>query len=540
MRKGLRRIKDAFSKRIPVYYRRLVFRGVLLAILLQVSISGCTSLFSRGNYSSSSSIEPVPQPLREFRGVWVASVVNIDWPSEKGLSTSAQQAELVALLDQVVRLNMNAVIFQVRPAADALYDSALEPWSEYLSGTMGVAPEPFYDPLAFAIEEAHKRGLELHAWFNPFRARHVSGSGEAVHSHVSNVLPDAVVQYGEQLWMDPGNEAAQYHTLRVIRDVVQRYDVDGIHIDDYFYPYPTKDKKGRLIDFPDHESWAKANESSVVMSRNDWRRSNINKFVERLYQTVKQEKPWVKVGISPFGIWRPGHPENIRGLDAYSNLYADSKLWLQNGWVDYLSPQLYWSINSSGQSFTSLYSWWSDQNIRNRHVWPGSAIYRVDTHGWREKEIIDQIRFTRDAQTHSGNILFSMRILNQKSHRLAEYLASEVYTEPALIPESSWLYYPGPGKPSLDIVKASRQLLTLHINTYTPERVRKWVVRARYGREWQMAIVPGDQMSYQLPAHFERLPIGEIAVSAVGRLGKESAIARMELDSDRSEIKKTW
>lgn len=483
----------------------------------------------------------MPEPRREFRGVWIATVVNIDWPSQKGLSSADQQAELRALLDQVVRLNMNAVIFQVRPAADALYDSGIEPWSEYLSGEMGVAPEPYYDPLAYAVQEAHKRGLELHAWFNPFRARHASGSGEAVQNHVSNILPEAIVQYGDQLWMDPGNKAAQRHTLRVIQDVVKRYDIDGVHMDDYFYPYPVRDQSGNLIDFPDDDSWARAKENQVIVSKEDWRRNNINQFVEKLYDAVKQEKPWVKVGISPFGIWRPGHPEKIRGMDAYSSLYADSKLWLQNGWVDYLSPQLYWSINSSGQSYTSLYSWWSDQNIRNRHVWPGSAIYRVDAHGWREKEIIDQIRYTRESQENSGNILFSMRILNQKSHRLAEYLANEVYTEPALIPESSWLHYPAPGKPSLDVVNSSQQLLTLHINTYTPARVKKWVVRARYGKEWKMAIVPGDQMSYQLPVSFEQLSIGEIAVSAVGRLGKESAVTRMALEpEDSDESTKAW
>ena len=538
MRKGLRRIRYQINKRIPVYYRKLVLRGVVLAVLLQISVSGCTSLFSGSG--DNGAIEPIPQPRREFRGVWIASVVNIDWPSAKGLSTAKQQAEFSALLDQVVQLNMNAVVFQIRPAADAMYDSAIEPWSEYLTGEMGKAPEPYYDPLAFAVEEAHKRGLELHAWFNPFRARHASGKGEAVRTHISNVLPEAVVEYGDQLWLDPGNPDAQYHTLRVIRDVVKRYDIDGVHIDDYFYPYPVKGENGRNLEFPDNKSWAKAQEDGVATSRENWRRDNINQFVEKLYQAVKQEKPWVKVGISPFGIWRPGHPEEIRGLDAYNSLYADSKLWLQNGWVDYLSPQLYWSINSSGQSFPKLYSWWTDQNTRNRHVWPGTAIYRVDSHGWREKEILDQIRLTRGEEESSGNILFSMRILNQTSHNLAEHLASSVYAEPALVPESSWLFYPSPGKPSLDIVDASKQGVTIQIDTYTPERVRKWVVRARYGREWKMAIVPGDQPSYQLPASLGRVPIVEIAVSAVGRVGQESAISRIALEDNVAEMMKAW
>lgn len=537
MRKGLRRISTLLDNRIPEYHRKLVFRGIWLAILLQVFVSGCTGLLTSSRYDTSGSIEPLPEPRREFRGVWIATVVNIDWPSQKGLSTIEQQAELRALLDKVASLNMNAVIFQVRPAADALYDSLLEPWSEYLSGEMGKAPEPFYDPLAFAIEEAHKRGLELHAWFNPFRARHVSGKGEADPNHVSNILPDAIVQYGDQLWMDPGNEEAQYHTLSVIRDVVRRYDIDGIHIDDYFYPYPVKDSQGNTLEFPDEKSWALAQENQILMSRSDWRRENINQFVEQLYGIVKREKPWVKVGISPFGIWRPGHPESVRGMDAYNSIYADSRLWLQNGWVDYLSPQLYWSIKSSGQSFPALYDWWSEQNTQGRHVWPGTAIYRVDTHGWREKEIVDQIELTRGEHSQSGNILFSMRILNQESHNLADRLVRDVYAEPALVPESSWLYYPSPGKPSLDISNISRKLVTLDIDTYNPERVKKWIVRARYGREWKMAIVPGDQLSYQLPASIGRSSIVEVAVSAVGRLGKESAIARLSLTEEQSEGK---
>ena len=540
MRKDLRSLQIRINKGIPRYYRKLIIRGVLLAVLIQVFIAGCASLLSKGNYASSDSIESMPHPIREFRGVWVASVVNIDWPSQKGLSSAEQQAELRDLLDKVVNLNMNAVVFQIRPAADAMYDSRLEPWSEYLSGQMGVAPEPYYDPLAFAVEEAHKRGLELHAWLNPFRARHISGEGEAVATHVSRTIPEAIVEYGGQLWMDPGNERAQYHTLQVIRDVVTRYDIDGIHIDDYFYPYPVRDQRKRVVDFPDDKSWAKAKENNASLSRKDWRRDNINRFVEKLYRTVKEEKPWVKVGISPFGIWRPGHPESIRGMDAFNSLYADSRLWLKNGWVDYMSPQLYWSINSSGQSFPKLYSWWNDQNVQNRHVWPGTAIYRVDSHGWREKEILDQIRLTRESKAQSGNILFSMRILNQTSHNLAERLADDVYAEPALIPESSWLYYPSPGKPSLAIANSSNQLLTLNIDTYTPERVRKWVVRARYGKEWKMAVVPGDQVSYRMPTRLGRAPIVEIAVSAVGRLGKESAVTRVQLTESPSNTTKVW
>ena len=511
-----------------------VLRVIVLTVGLVLLESGCSTWITQDRYQPSEQVSPVPEPRREFRGVWVATVVNIDWPSQRGMPASSQKAELIALLDRVAALNMNAIVFQVRPAADAMYESGLEPWSEYLSGKMGKPPEPFYDPLQFAIEEAHKRGLELHAWFNPFRARHASGKGEATRNHISRTRPDLVVPYGDQLWLDPGNPDAQFHTLSVIRDVVKRYDIDGVHIDDYFYPYPIKNKRGDLVDFPDSESWALAQERTRALNKDDWRRDNINRFVERLYHTVKEEKPWVKVGISPFGIWRPGNPQPIRGLDAYASLYADSRLWLQNGWVDYLSPQLYWSMNSSGQSYSALYEWWDAQNIRSRYVWPGSAIYRLDTHGWREKEIVDQIRFTREQSDNSGNILFSMRILDQKTHRLADRLYKEVYDEPALIPEMPWLYHPGPGKPSVALERNVADLLTVKIDTFTPERVRQWVIRARYGGIWHISIAPGQKDTYQLPSVRNRLPLQEVAVSAIGRVGQESLITRVELDIPES------
>ena len=460
----------------------------------------------------------------------MATVANIDWPSEPGLSAFEQQHELRALLDRVVELNMNAVVFQIRPAADALYESALEPWSEYLTGQMGSPPEPYYDPLAFAIHEAHRRGLELHAWFNPFRALHKTSESLVSPRHITETNPELVVRYGDQWWMDPGNPDAQQHSLNVIRDVVKRYDIDGVHIDDYFYPYPVKGPGGRSLPFPDDKSWEKAQEKGVTLSRDDWRRENINRFIERLYATIKLEKPWVKVGISPFGIWRPGHPEPIRGLDAYLSLYADSRLWLQRGWVDYMSPQLYWSINSSGQSFPKLYEWWKTQNTRNRHLWPGSAIYRIDSHGWKEEEILNQIRITRSSTGKSGNILFSMRILDEGNNRLGDHLSRDVYAEPALIPDSPWLYAPSPRKPSISVDMVDEERATLNIRNEQGNVVRRWVVRVRYGSEWKLAIVPGATRTYSLPTRLSRSSIQEVVVSGVNRTGEESAMARVEME----------
>ena len=247
-----------------------------------------------------------PAVPREFRGAWIAVVAsNQDWPSEPGLPVAQQKAELISLLDRAAQLHFNAIILQIRPSCDALYASPIEPWSERLTGTMGVAPQPFYDPLAFAIQEAHKRGLELHAWFNPFRALHPLSKSIVAPNHITRTHPEWIRDYGGQYWLDPGEPAVREYVLRVVMDVVRRYDVDGVTFDDYFYPYPVKNALGRKLDYPDDASWQKYGLRSGL-TRNDWRRQNVNQFVQSVYQSIKAAKPWVKFGISPFGIWRPG------------------------------------------------------------------------------------------------------------------------------------------------------------------------------------------------------------------------------------------
>ena len=265
-----------------------------------------------------------PSPPREFRAAWIATVGNSSWPSKSGLTTAQQKSELIAILDRTVALKMNAVIFQVRPACDALYQSSIEPWSEYLTGVQGRAPSPFYDPLAFAITEAHKRGLELHAWFNPFRAHHFQATSPIANNHISKSHPEWVRGYGKYLWLDPGDSAVRDYSLRVVMDVVKRYDVDGVHFDDYFYPYREKNSKGVEMDFPDSQTWKKFGAESGL-ARDDWRRRNVDRFMEKVYLSIKQEKPWVKFGISPFGIWRPQNPPSIKGFDAYAEIFADSR-----------------------------------------------------------------------------------------------------------------------------------------------------------------------------------------------------------------------
>lgn len=463
---------------------------------------------------------------REFRGVWVATVANIDWPSAPGLSPWQQQIELLEILNKAVEMHLNAIILQVRPAADALYASPYEPWSEYLTGQMGAPPEPFYDPLAFAIAEAHKRGLELHAWINPFRAHHPSATSPLATTHVREAEPGMVRQYGDYLWLDPGDPAARRHSLRVVLDIVRRYDVDGIHIDDYFYPYQERDSLGRPLSFPDEASWKRYVRAGGTLSRDDWRRHNIDRFIEAMYREVKAVKPWVKVGISPFGIWRPGFPEQVAGFDAYAELYADSRKWLTNGWLDYLSPQLYWSIGRPQQSYPVLLAWWVSQNVHGRHIWPGNYASRVGplgTSSWPVDELLQQIRLTREQPGATGNVYFSMSAFLRNQGGITDQLMAGPYQGPALVPASPWLSRSRPPAPRAvaraDTVTGN---LVLHIAPATEHEPWLWVVQARNAGEWTTAILPGVQRAYTLRRAPSLTGPDVVAVSEVNRYGNQS------------------
>lgn len=475
-----------------------------------------------------------PAPRREFRGVWVATVANIDWPSARTLTTDAQKAELIVLLDRARQMNLNAIVLQVRPACDALYASPHEPWSEYLTGQMGKAPEPFYDPLTFAVEEAHKRGLELHAWFNPYRARQTSARGEPSADHISRTRPDLVRAYGKSLWLDPGEPDVQAHSLRVILDVVRRYDVDGVHLDDYFYPYKELDADKKPIEFPDDVSYARYQQAGGKLARNDWRRDNVDTFVRRLYDGVKAEKRWVRVGISPFGIWRPGFPAQIQGFDAFQELYADSRKWLVEGWVDYFSPQLYWKIEQTPQSYPVLLNWWTTQNPRGRHLWPGNFAGRAGGNSaaaWPADEIAYQVRATRGQAGASGNIHFSAKSFLVGGaggmEGLPRLLTDTVYREPALVPATPWLNSgPLPAAPAEVSVKpATGGAVSLSWRAGgSAAATAPWLylIQVRRGEAWTSAvIVPGSQTTHTVSGEKETpvAPVTAIAVSAVDRLG---------------------
>jgi uncharacterized lipoprotein YddW (UPF0748 family) len=455
--------------------------------------------------------------MREFRGAWIATVNNSVWPSQKGLSTAEQKAELIALLDRAARLKLNAIIFQVRPACDALYSSTLEPWSEYLTGTMGQAPEPFYDPLAFAVAQAHQRGLELHAWFNPYRALHFTSKSPIATNHISKTRPDLVRKYGDYLWLDPGERDVQDHSLKVVMDVVKRYDVDGVHFDDYFYPYPEKDKSGEEQDFPDWQS-RKRYGAGGTLSRDDWRRENVNTFVQRAYESVKAAKPWVQFGISPFGIWRPKNPPQIQGLDAYAKLYADARKWLANGWLDYCAPQLYWAIDAKEQSFPALLSWWSAQNVKDRHLWAGINSLKVGS-GWQPEDIVNQIRLTRGQAGISGQIHWNLSALMNTGNKLGYVLAKEVYAQPALTPASPWLSTNAPGRPAVFLSGFKTGKLRLTCKPAEGNRVRLWVIQTKSDNEWKTEIVPGENITRTL-GDFHPDAIAVTPIDRVGIAGK--------------------
>jgi len=461
-----------------------------------------------------SSIIP-PPPVREFRGAWVATVNNTVWPSKKGLSMAEQKAELLAILDRAAQLKLNAIIFQVRPACDALYASRFEPWSEYLTGTMGKPPQPFYDPLAFVIQEAHKRGLELHAWFNPYRALHPSAQSPVASNHVSRARPNLVRKYGSYLWLDPGEREVQEYSLSVVLDVVRRYDVDGVHFDDYFYPYTEKDKSGRELDFPDEASWARFG-AGGKLSREDWRRENVNAFVRRVYESVKAEKPWVKFGISPFGLWRPGYPAQIQGYDAFSKLYADARKWLANGWLDYCAPQLYWAIDSKEQSFPVLLKWWAEQNVKGRHLWPGIKSANVGN-GWSADEIVNQVRVARKQPGVTGHIHFSIKSLTGNSP-LADRLQNEVYTQPALVPASPWLSSNAPGRPSFFISGLKSRDLKFVCRSAEGSQAWLWVIQTKSGGEWKTEILRGGTVVRVFGDFHPEV----IAVTQIDRFGNAS------------------
>jgi uncharacterized lipoprotein YddW (UPF0748 family) len=523
--------------------KKRALAGLIGALALGALLSSCTTkpvapgaTVPPGSPTATASPPAAP---REFRAAWVSTVANIDWPSRSNLPVAQQQAEAIAILDRAKSLNLNAIVLQVRPSADAIYSSKLEPWSEYLNGRQGKAPQPWYDPLKFWVSQAHARGLELHAWFNPYRARHSTAKSAPSRDHIANTNPAAVKQYGKSLWMDPGEASASQQTRDVILDVVRRYDIDGVHIDDYFYPYPipaSAAKGGEAealeagaapraeLDFPDQPSWQRYQQGGGKLARADWRRQNVNQLIEALYQGIHKEKSWVRFGISPFGIGRPGlRPAGIVGFSQYDKLYADAELWLEKGWLDYLAPQLYWPIAQAPQAFDVLLDYWLGQNRRGRHVWPGLFTSRIDNSAksFSAEEIVKQIGVTRSRAGVQGHVHFSIAALMQNRKGISDRLKATPYAFAALVPASPWLGSDLPPAPVVSVRRAPA-LLTVKLGAGAGKPLAHYAIWARYGGQWRFAVAPASFSEWPLPDDAKAGAASAIIVSAVDRLGNES------------------
>lgn len=391
-------------------------------------------------------------PRYEFRGAWIATVDNIDWPSRKGLPADSQKAEFIRLLDMHRSNGMNAVIMQVRPAADAFYPSPYEPWSEWLTGVQGRPPEPYYDPLAFMVEETHRRGMEFHAWLNPYRAVFNLTRSSVAPTHITRLKPEWFLDYGDKRYFDPGHPDAQAFVTDVVADIVRRYAVDAIHFDDYFYPYRISGRE-----FPDTSTYRRF---GAGMAIDDWRRSNVDSIIVRLRRAITRENPYCRFGISPFGVWRnrdkdPRGSDTRAGQTNYDDLYADVRLWLEKDWIDYVVPQLYWEFEHQNAPFEPLLDWWS-RNSFGKPCYIGLGFYRAGSNtAWRDRTLISrQLSAIRSRPNIHGAVYFSSKTFFRNPLGWNDTLR-RYYRYPALIPPVAGISGAAPAPPR--IVEAAGQ-----------------------------------------------------------------------------------
>lgn len=415
----------------------------------------------------------VKSPKREFRGAWIHTV----WQSRyQQMNSAAMKFYIKDMLRKLDEAGINAVIFQIRPEADAFYKSNLEPWSRFLTGEQGKAPDdPDFDPLEFIIEECHSRGMELHAWLNPYRVKS-NIDNQLASNHLYWKFPERFLQYGNQLFFDPGLPENRRHITDVVRDIVSRYDVDAIHMDDYFYPYPIAGES-----LPDDKSFTTyaAEQGFSENQRGDWRRNNVNLLIQEIKQTIVLTKPWVRFGISPFGIYRNKRSDSggsdTNGLQNYDDLYADIKLWVEKGWIDYNLPQLYWEIGHSAADYSTLLDWWSKNNF-GQHLYIGQDIKRsIDKNELNIK--IDQTRL--NPMVHGNCYWYGYQILDNFEN-VADVLKNDLHRNKALVPAYTHQHNKKPKR-----VKKIKQIFTedMHFLTWEhnrelnyPESAQKFVI----------------------------------------------------------------
>jgi uncharacterized lipoprotein YddW (UPF0748 family) len=444
---------------------------------------------------------------RELRAVWVSTAFRLDFPSATTLTPAQASAELTSIVDVAAAAGQNAIFFQVRAESDALYTSSLEPWSRFLSGTQGVSPG--YDPLALLVAAAHAKGVEVHAWMNPYRAA-VSASAPTAAGHVSKLYPDAAIAYGGAVTMNPADDRVRSRVLLAVREVTRDYDVDGVVFDDYFYPYPG------ATPFPDDASYDAYVAGGGALGKSDWRRDNVNRLIAATAAAIRAEKPWVRWGVSPFGIHRPGAPPGVVGLDAYEALACDAPRWLDERWVDYLAPQLYWTSTSAGQPFGKLVDWWASRATVERPIVPAMGLYKLGTSAeWTREEYATQIALTRAASPRTaGAAHFRYASLRDDVAGIQAELAKQYATpaRPPIVPGAIGTKVAPPG-----LARAADGSVV--VSHSAPATVRGYAVYRPAGAGWDLARwVPAATAS---PTTIT-LAKGRYAISAIDRAGAES------------------
>lgn len=402
-------------------------------------------------------------PKRQMRAVWIATVTNLDWPSKKGLSSQVQQLEMIHLLDELKANNINTVIFQARPCADVYYKSTIETWSMWLSGTQGIAPFPFYDPLQFVIDEAHKRCMEVHVWLNPYRVLNYEDITLFNKDHLYFKKKELFVKYGNKYYFNPGLTETQEYLNEIVKEIVENYDIEAIHFDDYFYPYPIAGEN-----FADDYAFRK--NPRGFTNKNDWRRDNITEIIKQLNQTIKSIKPWVEFGISPFGVWRHEGQDSRgsttqRSLTNYDNLYADILKWLEEGYIDYVVPQLYWEIGKKNIDYTILVDWWS-KNTCGKNLYIGlfaSGFEEYKSPAWRNSnELIRQMNLNKTHPEIKGEVFFRANTFIKNHQGLNYILKNDFYKYPALVPINNFIKGESSAQPEtiLFVEKNHKRFLT--------------------------------------------------------------------------------
>ena len=467
-----------------------------------------------------------PYPKREFRGAWIQAVNG----QFRGIPTEKLKQTLIDQLNSLQGAGMNAIMFQVRPEADALYASQLEPWSRFLTGVQGQAPSPYWDPMQFMIDECHKRGMEFHAWINPYRVK-TSLKSELSANHLYNIHPEWFVTYNNQLFFDPALPESRRHICMVVADIVSRYDVDAIHMDDYFYPYPAKG-----MDFPDDASFARY--GGGFTNRADWRRSNVNILIQKIHETIRGLKPWVKFGISPFGIYRNEKNDPLgsktNGLQNYDDLYADVLLWARNGWVDYNIPQIYWQIGHPAADYETLVKWWA-KNTENRPLFIGQSvmntIQNADPKNPSMNQLPRKMALERAYQTIGGSCQWPASAVVENAGKYRDALVQEYHKYPALVPVFDFMDDKAPGK-----VRKVKKVWTEdgYMLFWTPPKAKDEMDRAvqyvvyRFGDKEKVNIDDASHIVAVTRNNFYKLPYKDgknkyrYVVTALDRLHNES------------------